>query len=266
MASFNLDEYLTRIGYAGTITPDLATFVALHRAHVGAIPFENLDIQMGRGVSLDPEALQDKLVRHRRGGYCFEQNNLFMLALHSIGFAPVPREARVRLNAGGAPRPRTHMVLTLACDGRDWLADVGFGGEGLVEPLAFDGDPSEQVGLTYRASTEGSGPVLQRLIAGQWEDLYALSPELVVSPIDFEMGNWFTSTHPRSPFVLTLTAQRIIGDTRHVLRNVTYSIIRGGDVQVREIMRQEVTPLLRGTFDLDVPEDATFLALDTPQD
>lgn len=263
--AFDLDGYLTRIGYSGLVAPDLATLTGLHRAHVGAIPFENLDIQMGRAVALDTEALQAKMVRQRRGGYCFEQNSLFRLALESIGFAPDRREARVRLGGTDATRPRTHHVLTLSCEGRDWLADVGFGGEGLLEPLALDGSSARQVGTTYRVSTDGEVRLLQRDAAGRWEDLYALMPG-IIHPVDLEMGNWFTSTYPRSPFVLTLTAQRIIGDARHVLRNLTYSIARGTTVDVRDITRQELPPLLRDTFGLDIPEDATFRALDSTPD
>jgi N-hydroxyarylamine O-acetyltransferase len=265
MTAFHFGEYSERIGYAGTARPDLTTLTALHRAHVGAIPFENLDIQMGCTVKLDPDALQAKMVRQRRGGYCFEQNSLFMLALESIGFAPEAREARVRQNAGGLMRPRTHMVLTLPCEGREWLADVGFGGDGLLEPIALDGSSTEQAGVVFRVATEGSVRVLQRHIAGGWEDLYALMPD-PVHAIDFEVGNWFTSTHPRSPFVLNLTAQRMVNDTRHILRNLTYSITRGTDVQVHEITRQEVVPLLRDTFGLEVPEDARFRALDSTSD
>jgi N-hydroxyarylamine O-acetyltransferase len=265
VTAFNFGEYSKRIGHFGPARPDLATLTALHRAHVAAIPFENLDIQMGCGVNLDPDALQAKMVRQRRGGYCFEQNTLFMLALQSIGFAPEPREARVRQNAGGLIRPRTHMVLTTPCEGREWLADVGFGGDGLQEPIALDGSSTAQAGVVYRVASEGSLRVLQRHIVEGWEDLYALMPG-PVHAIDFEVGNWFTSTHPQSPFVLNLTAQRMVNDTRHILRNLTYSVARGSDVQVREITRQEVVPLLRDTFGLEVPEDARFRALDSKSD
>jgi N-hydroxyarylamine O-acetyltransferase len=262
MNAFNFREYAERIGYSGTPAADVATLTTLHRAHIGTIPFENLDIQMGQPITLDPDALQAKMVRRRRGGYCFEQNSLFMLALQSIGFAPEPREARVRQNTGGLVRPRTHMVLTIPCEGREWLADVGFGGDGLIEPIALDGASTQQGGVVYRIAAEGPVRVLQRQIAGGWEDLYALMPS-TVHPIDFDVGNWFTSTHPRSAFVLNLTAQRIVDDVRHTLRNLTYTITRGTEVQVREITRQEVAPLLRGTFGIDVPDDTTFRALDS---
>lgn len=260
MTGFDLGEYLRRITYSGTPRPDLATLAALHRAHVAAIPFENLDIQMGGTVKIDVETLQAKLVRQRRGGYCFEHNSLFALALRSIGFAPETCEARVR-HLGADLRPRTHMVLTLRLEGREWLADVGFGGDGLIEPIALDGSSSEQLGIVYRVGRDGPLRVLQRRAADGWQDLYAVHPDPVY-PIDYEAANWFTSTHPHSPFVLNLTVQRVVDGARHILRNLTYSIARGADIQTREITRSELVPLLRDTFGLDVPAGARFRALD----
>ncbi|PWT80066.1 MAG: hypothetical protein C5B57_12855 [Blastocatellia bacterium] len=178
-----------------------------------------------------------------------------------MGFEIETCEARVRLNASGSIRPRTHMVLTVLCNDRQWLADVGFGGDGLVEPIAVDSTCVEQAGVVYRVMPEQSLRVLQRQVRGGWEDLYAVLPDSVFA-IDFECGNWYTSTHPTSPFVQTLTAQRIVGDSRHVLRNLTYSVQRGQEVMTREITRGELIPLLRDTFDLDVPDGAQFHALD----
>ena len=261
MATFDLDAYLRRIGHSGVVQPDSATLRSLHRAHSEAIPFENLDIQMGVAIVLDADALQAKLIRHRRGGYCFEQNTLFSHALRSIGFAVETCEARVRQSAAGAVRPRTHMVLRVRCDDREWLADVGFGGDGLIEPIALDGEFAVQGGVPYRVARESALRVLQRFAAGEWEDLYAVLPDPVY-PIDFLAGNWFTSTHPQSPFVLNVTAQRLVGGTRHILRNLTYSVARGADVQTREISRAELIPLLRDTFGIEVPDDARFRALD----
>ena len=262
MSDFDLDAYLKRIGYAQTVAPDLATLTALHRSHVHAIAFENLEIQMGGSIKLDAETLQAKMVRRKRGGYCFEQNNLLLLALNSIGFTVEAREARVRQNDGGVVRPRTHMVLTVRCEDREWLADAGFGADGLVEPLAHDGGVIEQAGVLYRIVFQDANRVLQRKVCGAWEDLYAVQPESPV-PVDFEVGSWFTSTYPRSPFVLTLTAQRVMESARHTLRNLTYSVARGRETEAREISRDQLVPLLRGTFDLDVPEDARFRALDS---
>jgi N-hydroxyarylamine O-acetyltransferase len=277
MSAFPLGDYLARIGHPSAVTPDLASLTALHRAHVDAIPFENLEIQMGGEVRLALEALEAKMIRRRRGGYCFEQNNLFASALRSIGFAVETCEARVRQGSVGTTRPRTHMVLTVRCEEREFLVDVGFGGDGLVEPLAIDGTVHDQGGVPYRVATEsppsrstrasrfgeaGALRILQRQVAGRWEDLYAVLPDPVY-PIDFEMANWFTSTHPRSPFVLNVTAQRITNGTRHILRNLTYTVARGSEIgSPREIMRAELVPLLRDVFGLDVPDGARFRALD----
>jgi N-hydroxyarylamine O-acetyltransferase len=259
--SFDLDAYLRRINFNGRPGADLATLRALHRAHIDAIPFENLDIQMGRAVTIDPASLQAALVNRRRGGYCFQQNGLFRLALTTAGFTVTPCEARVRYGTAGAVRPRTHMVLAVACEEREWLADVGFGGEGLIEPITIGAAPSEQEGWRYRVAPEGRLHVLQRQGAEGWDDLYVFAVE-AVQPVDYLMGHWFTSTHPESPFVRGLTAQRTVAGVRHILRNLTYTVARPDGSTVREIARAELVPLLRDTFGLDIPDDARFLALD----
>jgi N-hydroxyarylamine O-acetyltransferase len=260
--AFDLPAYLTRIGAPAAERADLATLVRLHRAHTAAIPFENLDIQMGRAIQLDPASLQAALVARRRGGYCFQPNSLFRLALTRLGFEVRQREARVRRAADGRILPRTHMTLIVHVGGADWLADVGFGGEGLAEPVPLDGTVALQDGWRYRITREGRLHVLQREVQERWSDLYAFADEDVYD-VDYAMGNWYTSTHPDSQFVLTLTAQRIIGDTRHVLRNLTYNVARqGGDWQTRTIARAELMPLLRDVFGLDLPANARFRALD----
>lgn len=258
---FDLAAYLRRIGVETNPQPDVPTLGALHRAHLRAIPFENLDIQMGKAISLDPAALQAKMVRQRRGGYCFEQNTLFVHALRAIGFECLTCEARVRQNAAGVLRERTHMVLKVVCAGRTWLADVGFGGDGIVSPVAIDGSSSEQFGRVFRIVNNDRMWVLQAERPGEWDDLYAILP-VPVFPIDFVVANWFTSTHPESRFVKTLTAQRSTPEERYVLRNLTYSIHRGDRVESRDIQRAELVPLLRDIFLIDVPEGATFRAID----
>jgi len=259
--SFDLDAYLRRINFHGPLHPDLPTLKALHRAHIDAIPFENLDIQMGHLVMIDPLSLQTALVQRRRGGYCFQQNGLFRLALLGAGFAVTPCEARVRYGTNGVMRPRTHMVLVVASEGRDWLADVGFGAEGLIEPLVIGAPPAAQEGWRYRTVAEGRLQVLQREGATGWDDLYVFALDKV-HPVDYAMGNWFTSTYPDSPFVRGLTAQRTIAGVRYILRNLTYTVARPDSSVVREISRAELVPLLRDTFGLDVPADAKFRAVD----
>src|SRR5262245_30890771 len=135
--ALDLDAYLARIGYTGDLTPTLKTLRGLHLAHATHIPFENLDILLGRSIELDLASLQSKLVARRRGGYCFEQNTLFAAALETVGFPVTRLGARVLMGTDHI-RPRTHMLLGVTADGAEWLADVGFGGEGLIWPILLD--------------------------------------------------------------------------------------------------------------------------------
>src|SRR4051794_35005419 len=165
--ALDLDAYLARVGYAGELRPTAAVLAALHRAHATHIPFENLDVLLGRPIRLDLEGLQAKLVRGRRGGYCFEQNVLFAAVLEQVGFRLTRLAARVRFGAAG-PRPRTHMLMRVEADGRPWLADVGFGGEGLLEPLPLaPGRVARQSYWSYRVVQEDGGVwALQSLHGG----------------------------------------------------------------------------------------------------
>lgn len=257
----DLDSYLERIGYDGAREPTLATLVAVQTAHLAQIPFENIDVRLGRPVSLDLEALQAKLVRSRRGGYCFEQNTLFAAVLRDLGFAVETLEARVRPARAREPLPRTHMLLRVLVAGRSWLADVGFGGDGPLEPVAFDGTASETSGGAYRIEREPREiHVLQWRWRGEWRDLYAfsLSPAL---PVDFAVANYFTSTHPDSIFVRTLTAQCSSSDGRHILRGQTYTRRCGEEETEREISKLEVPRLLRQVFGLELTDAEVLRAL-----
>jgi N-hydroxyarylamine O-acetyltransferase len=260
----DLDAYLRRIGFADEPRPDLPTLRALHLAHVTSIPFENLDIQMGLPIRLDLASLQAKLVRRRRGGYCFEQNGLFLAVLRRVGFDVLSCEARVRRGATEL-LPRTHMMLLVGQEGGRWLCDVGFGADGLIHPLLLDGQPHLQFHRRFRVVEEQDGErlnVLQVLQGGEWTDLYAFKAE-ARHPVDYEMANHFTSTYPESRFVKTLTAQLVGPEVRRILRNRAYAEIRGEAVEGRELAPEEVIPVLRETFGLDVPEGVRFRAFDS---
>jgi N-hydroxyarylamine O-acetyltransferase len=127
--SIDLDAYFRRINYTGPCEPTLATLNGLIFRHVQTIPFENLDVLLARGISLDVASLERKLIHERRGGYCFEQNGFFLLVLQTLGFDVTPISARVRWQR---PRefipPRTHLFNRVKIDGASWLADVGVGG------------------------------------------------------------------------------------------------------------------------------------------
>lgn len=259
----DLDAYLERIGLPRAPAASGDGLSELHGAHASSVPFENLSIQMGElPIDLSLGALEEKLVRRRRGGYCFEQNGLFRAVLSAIGFDVTACEARVRPPSGEL-LPRTHMVLLVRTGGRELLADVGFGATGPVLPVPVDGSEHDQWGFRYSVVPEGPLRVLRSRLPGEdaAADLYAFLPE-GRDPVDFEVANWFTSTWPKSRFVETLTAQLAGPEVRRSLRNLSYLERRGAEESAREIRREELVPLLLSAFGLDLPEGARFRALD----
>ena len=196
----DLAAYMERIGAARG-----AGLAELHRAHVTSIPFENLDSHRGVPVSVELDDIQRKLVAERRGGYCFEHNLLLAGALQASGVAVEPMLARVRLGRPpGTPRPGTHLVHRVHDEDRVWLADVGFGNGTMLEPIPFGpGAEYEQSGWRFRLVQDGSEHVLQAADGAGWTDVYGFVPEPVPF-IDIQTSNWFTCTHPSSPFVAGL--------------------------------------------------------------
>ena len=200
LSADQLDLYLTRIGFAGEASPDGATLAQIVRLHPAAIPFENLDIPLGRGISLDPEALAAKLVTGRRGGYCFEQNGLFGAALRARGFAGRPLLARVWLEAapaGADVPPRTHMLALVTIDGAEWIADAGFGGSDMPPMRLRDGEETVIDAVHHRLRRDDAfGWMLERDGARQ----YSFTRDRVF-PADLALANHWVSTAPESRFV-----------------------------------------------------------------
>ena len=215
-----MERYADRIGYRGAFRADLETLRALHLAHATHIPFENVDVLLGRRVPLDLESLERKLVGDRRGGYCFEQNTLFAAVLEQCGFPVRPLAARVRWGAPeGAVRPRSHMLLAVEVAGETQLADVGFGGEGLVWPVPLRiGEAAEQGAWKHRVIREGDFHVLQGGWEEGWRDLYSFTMERQY-PVDYEVANWYTATHPNSIFRRMLLVQIPAPEVRLAVMN-----------------------------------------------
>jgi N-hydroxyarylamine O-acetyltransferase len=258
LVGLDLPAYLERISYSGPCVPGAPALEALHLAHATHIPFENLDIQLGRPIRLDLESLQAKLVRGRRGGYCFEHNTLFAAMLERVGFRLNRLAARVRR---GASRilPRTHMLLEVEADGRPWLADAGFGGEGLLKPLPLvPGQVFEVYGWHYRLQEQSGLWTLQCLRRGEWLDLYAFTREPHFDA-DFEMANYYVSTHPASRFVQTLTAQLATPEAHYILRDRELLVLRGDEETSKAIADEEgLLRLLVETFGLHFPAGTRF--------
>jgi N-hydroxyarylamine O-acetyltransferase len=260
----DLDAYLARIGHAGDLGPSRSALDALHLAHATHIPFENLDILLGLPIRLDLPSLFAKLVRGRRGGYCFEQNRLFAAVLEALGYTVTPLAARVRLGTT-AVLPRTHMTLRVDVEGERLLADVGFGVQGLLLPVPFGAaSESRQFAWTYRIVEGARQHVLQSRAGTQWDDLYAFTLE-PQQPVDYELANYYTSTHPASRFVQTLTAQRLAPDVRRVLRDREYSELRGEAIVRRTLASDdEVLDVLAESFDLSFPSGTRFRTRGAP--
>lgn len=258
----DLDAYLARTGYDGTaLAPDLETLRALMRAHVASIPFENLEVALGRSVPLDLKSLQAKLVGRRRGGYCYEQNSLFAAVLERIGFQVAGRGARIRASGPGL-RPVTHAVLVVTVDGEPWLADTGFGASGILEPVPLlHGAEVVQGGWTFGITLEDEGiHVLRTLGPEGWADLYAFAPASLY-PADFTVMNHYSSTHPQSRFVGQVVAQLPGPHVRRALVRDELNVSRTDGTHERRIVpASELTSVLEGVFGIQVDaEDAARL-------
>lgn len=212
-----LDAYFTRLRYGGPTDPSRATLDAISLAHVRAIPFENLDVLLGRPISLRLDDVVTKIVLSQRGGYCFEQNSLLMAVLLSLGFRVRPLSARVRLQR---PRdfvpPRTHLLLEVDLPEGKRIADVGVGGLSLTSSIALAPDLEQPTAHeTRRLCYEQGRWFHQALLGTQWEDVCEFTGE-EMHPIDREVANWYTSTHPDSHFKSRLLAARAGPDRTRV--------------------------------------------------
>ncbi len=258
LPDFDLQAYLRRIEYSGDLQPSEAVLKALHRAHATHIPFENLDILLDRPIRLDMESLQAKLVAGGRGGYCFEQNLLLSHALRALSFSVTQLAARVRLNTHRI-RPRTHTALQVHLGETDWLADAGFGSGGLLLPMPLrDRAESKQSAWSFRLIEESDKWILQSLRDNEWQDLYSFTLEAQLLP-DYEMANYYVSTHPESPFVRTLAAQRIAPGVRYSLTNRELTTDYGDRTAKQTLTGdEELLETLAGTFGLRFPVGTRF--------
>lgn len=253
----DVDAYLARIGHDGSIEPTAETLFALHRAHAHTIPFENLDIILGRGISLELDALQDKLIRRRRGGYCFEHNLLLSHALTAMGFHVTGLAARVMWNAPeGAITPRGHMLLLVDIDDVAYVVDAGFGALTPTGPLRLEPDivqstPHEPFCLRRKAD----GFIMEASVNGVWKALYRfdLQEQFLA---DYEVTNWYLSNHPKSHFVTGLIAARPARDLRYALRDNVFSVhyVDGNTERRLLTSADELRTTLEGLFHVTLPE------------
>ena len=196
-----IDAYLKRIGLSTAPPATIAGLHLLQDHHMRHVPFENLNVLLGRPIDLSPGALFDKIVMQGRGGYCFEVNTLFAELLRATGFEPVPMMARVWLGDPVDVPPRTHISHRVAIGGLDWVTDVGFGGRAARVPLRLeDAIPVEDGDGHVRIIRDPIfGYRVQREIDGVWTQQYSFHPARAY-PLDVSMGNHWTEHHESSKF------------------------------------------------------------------
>jgi N-hydroxyarylamine O-acetyltransferase len=255
--AIDLEGYFRRVGFDGPARPDLGSLSALHARHAAAIPFEAIDPLIGRPARLDLDSLQAKLVRGRRGGYCFEHNTLFKAVLEAIGFRVTGLAGRVAWMGAGAPLgPRSHMLLLVDLAEGPYLADVGFGAHLLDAPLRFVPDLEQRTAwAVYRVEREGDDFALAARHGEGWRRAYVfdLTAQL---PADYDMANWYTSTHPDSLFTRVLIAERLTAEVRRNLVNTWLTEKwRDGRVAERTLgSAAELEQVLGDLFGIDPPE------------
>lgn len=250
----DLDAYFARIGYRGERTPTLATLRALHELHPAAIAFEAMDVLLGRGIDLDPSAIDAKLIARKRGGYCHEHNGLFKRVLLTLGFEVENLIARVVwMVPPGTPLPRGHAALRVMVEGEPWLADVGFGGCVPTAPLRMTtAEPQATGHESFRLLPSHDGFMLEALRGDTWLPMYDLvdKPQL---DADLAMMNWFTSTHPDSPFKRFLMAARTTPEARYGLRDNRLTVrMTDGRTEHRALSADEIEQALKDIFGLPV--------------
>jgi N-hydroxyarylamine O-acetyltransferase len=266
----DLDRYFARIGHHGPRTRTLDTLNQIVAAHAIAIPFENLDVLLGRPIDLDLAAIQRKLVDARRGGYCFEQNSLLLAVLTELGFWARPLSGRVRMQR---PRdympPRTHLFVRVELD-EPWLVDVGVGSMSLTSAIRLDlsGAPQPTPHEPRRLIRDGGVIYHQARLGDDWQDVYELTLE-EMPPIDREVGNWYTSAHPLSSFRQRLTVARALPGGRRISLHNRELTVRERDGRAEHRLLgspDELLEVLEARFGLAFPPGTRFpcTALDWP--
>jgi N-hydroxyarylamine O-acetyltransferase len=248
-----LQQYLDRIHYAGSVEPTLATLTALHEAHVCSVTFENLDVQLGRRLSLDVGEAFEKIVVEGRGGWCYEQNGLFGWALSAIGFDVQRVAGGVMREHVGETTAANHLCLLVgAADSpARYLADVGFGGS-MIRPIPLVAGEHEQA--PFIVGLERPDDDHWRFWESQGEGKFSFDfIDEPASEAALAKKCDFLQTDPSSNFVLNLVAQRRARDRRAVLRGRVLTIQKPGATGSTIIeSADELVAILSSEFGLDV--------------
>jgi N-hydroxyarylamine O-acetyltransferase len=252
-AIFSLDLYFERINYRGSTEASEGTLRDIHTAHTLNVPFENLDVFYRRPILLDGVSLYKKIVEERRGGYCFEMNGIFSLVLQEMGFKVTNLLARVTID-GIHYTTKTHQAILVEIGDNKWLADVGFGNDGIIAPLMLEEDiEQKQFAHTYRLVKHSKfGWVLQKKMEDRYFPLYAFTLD-ECDPEDFLMSNHFTATFPESFFIQMRMCTMPTKDGRITLTDSHFKVVKNNDVLDTPITNDnEFNTALKKHFSLDL--------------
>ncbi len=258
-SNFDLTRYQCRIGYYGVAKPDLATVSEWMHLQLCTVPFENLDVQAHKGVSLIPEDIVEKILLKRGGGYCYEVNGLFAMALDALGVPYYFVAARPMFYP--ERRPKTHMAIVAQLDGGDWLCDLGFGSYGLRRPLPINQLESEirQDDDAFKLSRLPNGELLLQAISeGQWANQYSFD----LTPwewVDFAPANHLNSTHPQAIFVKQLLLILQTNRGRKILSGNTFKVIEGMSLEKRTVPPSGISSLLNDEFGIPSERIAQYV-------
>ncbi|MFC6339975.1 arylamine N-acetyltransferase [Pseudomonas sp. CCM 7891] len=249
--------YLQRLGYDTPPAPTLQTLRSLQLRHVSTFAFETLSSLLHAPVPIDVSSVEQKVLFDGRGGYCYELNQLFLALLQELGFDA--RGITGRVVMGGPPdalTSRTHRLSLVTVDGVRYISDVGFGGMVPSSPLQLDTEaPQATAHEPYRLSLKEDKYTLWAQVAGEWRGLYVfdLQPQ---SRIDYEVGNWYVSTHPESLFLGQLKVALLAPGLRQTLNNGYYAVhYLDRDSEKRAIQDvDELMALLQDNFGIRLPE------------
>lgn len=248
--NFSLSQYLERIGFEGQARADLATVTAMMRCQLFTVPFENLDVQAGKVVSLVPEEIVEKIILRQRGGYCYEVNALFAMALQELGIPYQMVAARPMFYP--VRRPRTHMALIVEVEGAQWLCDLGFGSYGIRQPMRLDLLDVEvsQDSDTFKLSMPNVREyLLQAKADGVWANQYGFDLS-VHEWIDFVPANYLNSTHPDAIFVQKLLVVLHQPWGRYILLDHNLKTVRDGVSSTQVIEPGQRAQVLHDLFKL----------------
>jgi N-hydroxyarylamine O-acetyltransferase len=263
-STFDLDAYFKRISYDGARSPALDAVRTVVARHVENIPFENLSPLLRIPVQLDIESLQNKLLRAGRGGYCYEQNLLLSAALRAMGFSVTGLAARVLMDAHNNDKPpRTHMLVLMELNNGPWIVDAGFGGTTPTAPLRLEpGIEQPTPHESYRIVETGRSYVLQMRAAEGWRPQYEF--DLVEQCLsDYEVPNWYVSTHPKSHFTNHLLAARSAPDRRLGLLDNRFTVRYANGRKDERVLAtaSDLRSVLEAEFGLRLPESPELEAM-----